>query len=98
MQGYAGLCRLNNEQGTRVTGTNGYHALIVRRAHPPTILNPRFASNGGSDNVRQCTYDPSHAASSMLLYVSYPTCCPLVRFPHIGSIEDAARDGPCAHG
>ena len=28
----------------------------------------------------------------------YPTCCPLVRFSHIGSIEDAARDGPCAHG
>ena len=25
---------------------------VVRRAHPPTILN-RFASNGGSDNVRQ---------------------------------------------
>ena len=29
---------------------------------------------------------------------AYPTCCPLVRFSHIGSIEDAARDGPCAHG
>ena len=29
---------------------------------------------------------------------SYPTCCPLVRFSHIGSIKDAARDGPCAHG
>ena len=29
---------------------------------------------------------------------NYPTCCPLVRFSHIGSIEDAARDGPCAHG
>ena len=28
----------------------------------------------------------------------YPTCCPLVRFSHIGSIKDAARDGPCAHG
>ena len=28
----------------------------------------------------------------------YPTCGPLVRFSHIGSIEDAARDGPCAHG
>ena len=30
--------------------------------------------------------------------MTYPTCCPLVRFSHIGSIEDAARDGPCAHG
>ena len=28
----------------------------------------------------------------------YSTCCLLVRFSHIGSIEDAARDGPCAHG
>ena len=33
-----------------------------------------------------------------------PTCCPLVRFSHIASshtyrsIEDTARDGPCAHG
>ena len=27
-------------------------SFVVRRAHPPTILN-RFASNGGSDNVRQ---------------------------------------------
>ena len=24
---------------------------------------------------------------------AYPTCCPLVRFSHIGSIKDAARDG-----
>ena len=32
------------------------------------------------------------------LPLPYPTCCPLVRFSHIGSIEDAARDGPCAHG
>ena len=30
--------------------------------------------------------------------LNYPTCCPFVRFSHIGSIEDAARDGPCAHG
>ena len=30
--------------------------------------------------------------------IHYPSCCPLVRFSHIGSIEDAARDGPCAHG
>ena len=34
----------------------------------------------------------------------YPTCCPLVRFSFASrsllshSIEDAARDGPCAHG
>ena len=32
------------------------------------------------------------------MVLDYPTCCPLVRFSHIGSIEDTARDGPCAHG
>ena len=46
------------------------HSFVVRRAHPPTILN-RFASNGGSDNVKQlvclpCAHGPSRAASSML--------------------------------
>ena len=30
---------------------------------------------------------------SHVLVFFYPTCCSLVRF-----IEDAARDGPCAHG
>ena len=29
---------------------------------------------------------------------NYSTCCPLVRLSHIGSIKDAARDGPCACG
>ena len=35
--------------------------------------------------------------SEVIPVKAYPTCCPLVRFSHIG-IEDAARDGPCVHG
>ena len=34
----------------------------------------------------------------MVMVRIYPTCCPLVRFSHRRCCEDAARDGPCAHG
>ena len=44
--------------------------LLVRRAHPPTILN-RFASNGGSGNVRQSFYEKSQSAIFRLLLLLY---------------------------
>ena len=44
---------------------------------------------------RVYSYVLARVATSPGLILSYPTCCPLVRFPH----KDAARDGPiCAHG
>ena len=40
----------------------------------------------------------ARAVRAKCSFIQCPTCCPLVRFSHIRSIEDAARDGPCAHG
>ena len=42
----------------------------------------------------------THAAKGAARHAKGPGQgnCPLVRFSHIGSIKDAARDGPCAHG
>ena len=49
LPGYLRLCRAREEPRSPATHDQ---FIIVRRAHPPTILN-RFASNGGSGNVRQ---------------------------------------------
>ena len=55
---------------------------VVRRAHPPTI---RFECRG-SGNVRQ--------AWGTLIQLVVRSFASLTE----GSIEDAARDGPCVHG
>ena len=61
-------------------------------------LSNLFSPNQVLTHAARAAASGGRARRARRALVRVTTCCPLVRFPHIESIKDAARDGPCAHG